>query len=72
MLLLSTAASAQLTVNTGMGAAADEALQNTINSNFQVPNMTDFLARMANAQAIAHKGQGVSYATDHSLLVVGA
>ncbi|MCX7633160.1 MAG: hypothetical protein N2Z22_07505 [Turneriella sp.] len=69
---MSTAASAQLTVNTGMGAAADEALQNTINSNFQVPNMTDFLARMANAQAIAHKGQGVSYATDHSLLVVGA
>lgn len=33
--------------------------------------MGNFLKSMSNAQSITNKGQGVSYATDHSLFVVG-
>jgi hypothetical protein len=46
-------------------------LKAEIEKQFQVPNMTDFLGRMSNAQSLSNKGQGVSYATDHSLFVVG-
>lgn len=60
-----------LTVTTGFGSTADAALQDEINKQFQVPSMTSFLTSMANAQSITNKGQGVSYATDHSLFVVG-
>jgi hypothetical protein len=60
-----------VTVSTTAGATADAALEAEINNKFQVPNMTDFLKSMSNAQSIANKGQGVSYATDHSLFVLG-
>lgn len=50
---------------------AGQALENEINSEFKVPQMGDFLKSMANAQAIANKGLGVSYATEHSLFVAG-
>ena len=60
-----------LTVSTGLGATADAVLQDEINKQFQVPSLTGFLTSMANAQSITNKGQGVSYATDHSLFVVG-
>lgn len=50
---------------------AGPALENKINSEFQVPQMGDFLKSMANAQAIANKGLGVSYATEHSVFVAG-
>ncbi len=66
---------ASLNVTTGVGgavgAAADAALNEEINKQFQVPSMTGFLTSMANAQAITNKGQGVSYATYHSLFVIG-
>jgi hypothetical protein len=64
-------ATSSLSVTTGLGSSADTALQDEINKQFQVPNMTDFLKSMSNAQSIANKGQGVSYATDHSLFVLG-
>lgn len=61
-----------LTVTTGTGiSAADTALTDEINKQFQVPSMATFLGQMANAQHITNKGQGVSYASDHSLFVVG-
>jgi len=59
-----------LNVNTG-NATADSLLNAEINKLFQVPDMTNFLTAMANAQAITNKGQGVSYATEHSLFVIG-
>jgi len=59
-----------LDVNTG-NTTIDAALRAEIDKQFQVPNMTDFLGRMSNAQSITNKGLGVSYATDHSLFVVG-
>lgn len=59
-----------LVVNTG-NATVDAELQAEINKQFQVPNMTDFLKSMSNAQSVANKGQGVSYATEQSLFVVG-
>lgn len=62
---------ASLTVNTGLGTAADQALQDEINKQFQVPSLTGFLTSMANAQSITNKGQGVSYASDQTLFVVG-
>jgi hypothetical protein len=46
-------------------------LKAEIEKQFQVPTMNDFLGRMSNAQSLSNKGQGVSYATDHSLFVVG-
>jgi len=60
-----------LVINTG-NSTADAALKAEIDKQFQIPSMTDFLKSMANAQSITNKGQGVSYATDHSLFVVGA
>ncbi len=63
---------AGLVVNANTGdATVDSAIQQEINNQFQVPKMGDFLKSMSNAQAITNKGQGVSYATDHSLFVVG-
>jgi len=59
-----------LDVNTG-DATADALLKAEIDKQFQVPKMGDFLGSMSNAQAITNKGQGVSYATDHSLFVIG-
>jgi hypothetical protein len=46
-------------------------LQAEVDKLFQVPNMGSFLGSMSNAQSITNKGQGVSYATDHSLFVAG-
>jgi hypothetical protein len=46
-------------------------LKAEIEKQFQVPTMTDFLGRMSNAQSLSNKGQGVSYATDHSLFRCG-
>lgn len=66
-----TYATVSLNVSTGQGATADAALKSEIDSKFQVPSMTSFLTAMANAQSIGNKGQGVSYATDHSLFVLG-
>lgn len=60
-----------VTVNIPSSSTAQAALQAEIDSQFQVPNMTDFLKSMSNAQSITNKGQGVSYASDHSLFVVG-
>ena len=59
-----------LNVNTG-NTTVDAALRTEIDKQFQVPTMTDFLERMSNAQAITNKGLGVSYASDHTLFVVG-
>lgn len=59
-----------LSVDTG-NTTVDAALRAEIDKQFQVPSMTDFLSRMSDAQAITNKGLGVSYATDHSLFVVG-
>jgi hypothetical protein len=52
-------------------ATATALLKAEIEKQFQVPTMNDFLGRMSNAQSLSNKGQGVSYATDHSLFVVG-
>jgi hypothetical protein len=71
MLIHSIQAISSLTVNTGLGSTADAALQAEIDKQFQVPTMSNFLKSMSNAQSITNKGQGVSYATDHSLFVVG-
>jgi hypothetical protein len=64
-----------VTVNVTNGTlqswGADKELENKINSEFKVPDMSNFLKAMSNAQAIANKGQGVSYATEHSLFVLG-
>jgi len=70
-LCTSTSVFAGLSVNTGFGTTADAALQAEIDKQFQVPSMGTFLGQMSNAQAITNKGQGVSYASDHSLFVVG-
>jgi hypothetical protein len=52
-------------------AGAGQIITDKINSEFQVPEMGSFLKAMSNAQSLANKGQGVSYATEHSLFVVG-
>ncbi len=46
-------------------------LTDKINSEFKVPEMGSFLKAMSDAQVLATKGQGVSYATEHSVFVVG-
>lgn len=64
-----------VTANTGFGASADallkSSLESEINKQFQVLTVTDFLKAMSNAQAVTNKGQGVSYATEHTLFVAG-
>ncbi|MFZ5627800.1 MAG: Lsa36 family surface (lipo)protein [Spirochaetota bacterium] len=71
-LLSANAVSAGISLNvTTTDATATALLQAEIDKQFQVPNMTNFLKSMSNAQSITSKGQGVSYATEHSLFVVG-
>ncbi|HMV36462.1 MAG TPA: hypothetical protein PKY99_12340 [Turneriella sp.] len=71
-LLSANAVSAGISLNvTTNDTTADALLKAEIEKQFQVPKMGDFLKSMANAQAIASKGQGVSYATEQSLFVVG-
>jgi len=54
-----------------IAAGAGQYLTDKINSSFQIPAMGNFLTSMSNAQSLANKGQGVSYATEQSLFVVG-
>lgn len=52
-------------------AGAKEQIEAEINKLFQVPNMGGFLESMSNAQSLSNKGQGVAYASEQSLFVVG-
>lgn len=57
--------------NAALNASAKAELEGEINKQFQGTNLPDYMGQMSNAQAITNKGQGVSYASDHSLFVIG-
>lgn len=56
---------------TGIAGTAKADMEAEINKRFQLNKLSDYMQQMSNAQTISHKGQGVSYATEHSLFVVG-
>lgn len=57
---------------TGLAGTVKADMEAEINKRFQLNKLSDYMQQMSNAQTISHKGQGVSYATEHSLFVVGA
>ncbi len=62
----------EFNIDTGGGnPGADAALISEVNKQFQLIDMTGFLQSMSNAQSMTNKGQGVSYASEQSLFVVG-
>lgn len=57
---------------TGQAGTIKADIEAEIKNKFQADKLTDLMGQMSNAQAITNKGQGVSYATDHSLFVIGS